>query len=368
MNETILAINPGSTSTKIAVYEGEKLIFESNIHHSTEELQNFERIVDQFDFRKNSIVKEVENHGVKLSDIDAVVGRGGLIYPLESGTYTINEQMKRDLVDSPVGSHASNLGGLIADEIAYQISSTTTRSVAAYVADPVVVDEMDDVARIAGHPLFTRKSVFHALNQKAVGKLYAKKTGKKYEELNLIIAHLGGGISVGAHRKGRVVDVNNTLDGEGAFTPERSGTLPVGDLVRLCFSGKYTQKEVSKMVKGEGGLVAHLGTNDTIAILENIKNGDAKSALVLDALCYNVAKSIGSMAVVLEGAVDAIIITGGMAYSELIVSAIERRVKFIAQIVIYAGQDEMHALASSALEVLRGEAQPKIYAPERLQR
>lgn len=365
MNNTVLAINPGSTSTKIAIYEGEKLIFESNIHHSNQELQHFECIADQFDFRKVSIIQEVENQGVKLSDIDAVIGRGGLIYPLASGTYTVNDDMKRDLIDSPVGSHASNLGGLIAEEIAHQISSTTGRSIGAYVADPVVVDEMDEVSRIAGHPLFVRKSVFHALNQKAVAKRYAKKTGCKYDELNLIVAHLGGGISVGAHRKGRVVDVNNTLDGEGPFTPERSGTLPVGDLVKLCFSGKYTQKEVAKMVKGEGGLVAHLGTNDTIAILENIKNGDAKSALVLDALCYNVAKLIGSMAVTLEGAVDAVIITGGMAYSELIVSAIERRVKFIAPVIIYAGQDEMNALASSVLEVLRGEVQPKIYAPKR---
>lgn len=357
MSETILAINPGSTSTKIAVYDGETLRFEQNIHHSNEELAQFASVVDQFDYRKEAVRSELDSHGVAVGDLAAVVGRGGLIHPIESGTYTVNEAMIGDLNNSPVGHHASNLGGLIARQIA------DAAGVEAYVADPVVVDEMDDVARVAGHPAFVRKSIFHALNQKAVARLYATKIGRPYEELNLVIAHLGGGISVGAHRKGRVVDVNNTLDGEGPMTPERAGTLPVGDLVKLCFSGNYTQQEVGAMVKGKGGLVAHLGTNDTIEVLEAIKKGDKKAELVLDALCYQTAKFIGEMAVVLEGAVDAILITGGMAYSEWIVERIGRRVAFIAPVEIFAGQDEMHALASSALAVLRGERAAKTYRP-----
>lgn len=364
MKETILAINPGSTSTKIALYQGDALIFENNIHHSNEQLAQFSSIVDQFTFRRDAILSLLDTQGVDLSQIDVVVGRGGLVYPIASGIYGVNEAMKRDLYNSPVGNHASNLGGLIADEIAKDVSSKTGRDVRAYVADPVVVDEMQDVARLSGHPLLERKSVFHALNQKAVAKLYARQIGRQYEDLNLIVVHLGGGISIGAHAKGRVVDVNNTLDGEGPFTPERAGTLPVGDLVKLCFSGKYTESQIKKMVKGEGGFVAHLGTNDTLAILDWIKQGDKHAALVLDALCYNVAKYIGSMATVLYGLVDAIIITGGMAYSEKIIDGIKSRVEFLAPVVVFAGQDEMHALSSSALSVLRNEAQAKIYAPE----
>lgn len=364
MKETILAINPGSTSTKIAVYEGERLLFESNIHHSNEELSTFSTIVDQFEYRRDAILADLKSHVVDLSQIDAVVGRGGLIYPIASGIYGVNDRMKEDLRNSPVGHHASNLGGLIADEIAREISIKTSRDVRAYVADPVVVDEMQDVARVSGHPLFERKSIFHALNQKAVARLYAAKVGRKYEDMNLIVAHLGGGISIGAHAKGRVVDVNNTLDGEGPFTPERSGTLPVGDLVRLCFSGKYTESQIKKMVKGEGGLVAHLGTNDTIEILQRIENGDQHAALVLDALCYNVSKYIGSMATVLCGNIDAILITGGMAYSEKIVNGIRSRVEFLSQVVIFPGQDEMHALAFNALGVLRGQISPMTYAPK----
>ena len=355
MNQTVLAINPGSTSTKIAVYDGDTLRFDANIHHSNEELAQFATVVDQFDFRRQAVLDELAAHGVALSDLAAVVGRGGLVRPIESGTYVVNKAMIRDLTNSPVGHHASNLGGLIARQIA------DAAGVEAYVADPVVVDEMDDVARIAGHPAFVRKSIFHALNQKAVARLYAAQIGKKYEELNLVVAHLGGGISVGAHRRGRVVDVNNTLDGEGPMTPERAGTLPVGDLIKLCFSGKYTQKEVGEMVKGRGGLVAHLGTNDTIEVLERIKKGDKKAELVLDALCYQTAKSIGEMAVALEGRVDAVLLTGGMAYSEWIVERIRRRVAFIGPFVVFAGQDEMHALASSALGVLKGEREAKVY-------
>ncbi|MEG2494115.1 MAG: butyrate kinase [Mucinivorans sp.] len=364
MSEMILAINPGSTSTKIAVFDGENLVFESNIHHSNQDLSLFDCIVDQFDFRKQAIEQELVNHSVSLMNFDVIVGRGGLIYPICSGTYPVNDAMKRDLVTSPVGEHASNLGGLIADEIARQISKETGRDVIAYIADPVVVDEMDDVARITGLPIFQRKSVFHALNHKSLARIYADKMGRKYEDMNMIITHLGGGISVAAHRHGMAIDVNNTLDGQGPFTPERSGTLPVGDLVKLCYSGKYTYEQMKKLVKGEGGFVAHLGTNDTQQVLRMVENGDQHAELILDALCYNIAKEIGAMSVVLHGEVDVIIITGGMAHSKEIVDRIMRRVDYIAPVIVYAGQNEMNALRDSVLGVLRGTITPKIYAPD----
>lgn len=353
----VLAINPGSTSTKIAVYEGQKPIFVRNIHHTADDLSSFKRIADQFSFRKESIIKAMEDESIALSTIDAIVGRGGLIYPLESGVYEVNESMIRDLSDSPIGHHASNLGGLIAEDIARELGG----SVKAYIADPVVVDELSDVARITGHPRFVRRSIFHALNQKAVGRAYAETIGKHYEELNLVVAHLGGGISVGAHKEGRVVDVNNALDGEGPFTPERAGTLPTGDLINLCFSGEFTKTELRKMIKGEGGLVAHLGTNEALTALNRAADGDSHAAEILDALCYNVAKSIGAMAAVLCGKVDAIIITGGMAHSRVITDYIRGMVEFVAPVAVYPGEDEMKALAMNGWLVLSGRVEPKEY-------
>jgi butyrate kinase len=233
----ILAINPGSTSTKVSLYEEEKLVFEKNLRHTIEELKGFEKISDQFHFRKDLIMNELVERHIDLKLINAVVGRGGLVKPIESGIYPVNQRMKEDLVKGVMGQHASNLGGLIADDIALSLPSAV-----AYIVDPVVVDEMDEVARISGHPLIVRRSIFHALNQKAVARIYAASIGKKYEELNLIIAHMGGGVSVGAHKKGRVVDVNNALDGDGPFSPERSGSLPAGQMAELCFSGKYSHK------------------------------------------------------------------------------------------------------------------------------
>lgn len=353
---TILTINPGSTSTKIAVFENETLLFEKTLRHTSEELEPYKTVSDQFEFRKSVIIKALEDEQFDLNRLSAIVGRGGLLHPLASGVYQVNDLMKSDLRESPIGEHASNLGGLIADNIA-----TSLPGVEAFIADPVVVDEMDDIARMTGHPLFTRSSIFHALNQKAVGRAYSKQIGKKYEDLNLIIAHMGGGVSVGAHLRGRVVDVNNALDGEGPFSPERAGTLPVGPLVNLCFSGKFTLSQVKKMVKGEGGIMAHLGINDARQAREMAAAGDIKAQQVLDSMCYSIAKYIGSMAVALSGEVDAILLTGGIAYSDQMMAKISQRVKFIAPISIFPGEDEMLALAQNGLMVLTGEVTPSVY-------
>ncbi|WP_461631633.1 butyrate kinase [Labilibaculum euxinus] len=352
----ILAINPGSTSTKIAVFQGDKSVFLKNIKHSNEELAQFGKISEQFEFRKNIIMKELVDAEIQIDLIEAVVGRGGLVKPIESGIYSVNERLKEDLRIGVLGEHASNLGGLIADNIAQALPRAK-----AYIADPVVVDEMIDVARISGHPEFQRVSIFHALNQKAIGRAFAQSVDKKYEEINVIVAHLGGGISVGAHCKGRVIDVNNALDGEGPFSPERSGTLPAGALAKLCFSGDYTLEDVKKMIKGEGGLVAHLGTNDAYDVELKAKAGDANAKLIQDAMSYQVGKSIGEMAAVLKGKVDGILLTGGIAHNPDLVNYIKEMVSFIAPVVIYPGEDEMKALAMNGYMVLRGEIQPREY-------
>ena len=355
-NERILAINPGSTSTKIAVYEGNKNIFLKTIRHTPEELQCYRKITDQFSFRKDIILKELKAAGIDLNSIRVVVGRGGLVKPIPSGIYEVNSRMIEDLKAGLMGEHASNLGGIIADEIARSLKDAK-----AYIADPVVVDELQDVARIAGHPLFKRVSIFHALNQKAVARLYARSQNKNYEDLNLLIAHLGGGISVGAHQKGKVIDVNNALDGEGPFSPERSGTLPVGQLAALCFSGEYTLEEVKKMITGKGGYMAYLNTNNAYEVEIAAREGNQKAALIQDALAYQVAKEIGAMASVLKGNVDAIILTGGIAHNTYVVNYITEMTGFIAPIVVYPGEDEMSALAINGLMVLRNEVNAGIY-------
>lgn len=352
----ILAINPGSTSTKVAVYQNAKSIFLKTIRHNTEELVGFKRITDQFEFRKDIIMKELQGAEIDINKISAVVGRGGLIKPIESGVYFVNDRMKEDLMNSIRGEHASNLGALIADDIARNLPSAK-----AYIADPVVVDELQDVARISGHPKFERVSIFHALNQKAIARQYAKSLDKKYEELNLIIAHLGGGISVGAHYNGRVIDVNNALDGEGPFSPERAGTVPAGQLAKLCFSGEVTYDEVKKMLTGQGGMVAHAGTNDAYEIEMKAKAGDKKAQLLQDAMSYNVAKHIGQMATVLKGKVDGIILTGGIAHNPYLVEYVKEMVGFIAPVSVYPGEDEMQALALNGLMVLRGDVLPHEY-------
>lgn len=353
----ILAINPGSTSTKVSLFEEEILVFEKNLRHTIKELDRFEKISDQFHFRKNLIMNELIERNVELSHIYAVVGRGGLVKPIKSGVYPVNQRMKEDLINGVMGQHASNLGGLIADDIAASLPSAT-----AYIVDPVVVDEMDDVARISGHPLIVRRSIFHALNQKAVARIYAASINKKYEELNLVIAHMGGGMSVGAHKKGRVIDVNNALDGDGPFSPERSGSLPSGQMAELCFSGKYSYSEIKSMITGKGGMVAYLGTNSFIEVRAMAEGGDEKAKFICKAAAYQVVKEIGAMSAALKGEVDAIILTGGMSFDVPYVKNIEEMVSFIAKVVVYPGEDEMKALAFNGLLALDGQIEIRTYS------
>jgi len=357
MNEVyrVLAINPGSTSTKIAVFDNEDLVFERVLRHTYDEIGKYKTICHQFAFRENVITESVKEAGVELKTLSAIVGRGGLLKPITGGTYSVNGRMLEDLKVGLSGEHASNLGGILAYEIASELN------IPSFIVDPVVVDEMNDIARISGMPDIERKSIFHALNQKAIGRKAAHDLGKPYRGSNLVVVHLGGGISVGAHEDGRIIDVNNGLDGEGPFTPERTGGLPTGDLVRLCYSGKYTLNEMKKKVVGQGGLVAYLNTNDGREVSKMVKEGDERAELVYKAMAYQVAKEIGSCATVLKGKVDAIVLTGGIAYDEMFTGWIKERVSFIAQVLIYPGEDEMIALAEGALRVLSGEEEAKIY-------
>lgn len=354
----ILAINPGSTSTKFAVYHDSECILNKTLRHSLDELMRYNNVVDQFDFRKGLIIDSLVEEGIDVDSLKIIIGRGGLTYPLQSGVYKINNLMLEHVRQGVLGQHASNLGPLLADYIALQIPGAC-----AYIADPVVTDELWDVARIAGHPKFKRLSIFHALNQKATARLHAAKSGRKYEELNLIVAHLGGGISVGAHQQGRVVDVNNGFDGEGPFSPERSGTLPVGQLIGMCFSGRYTEDQVRRMVVGEGGYVGYLGTNNAREVDEMAAAGNEKAQLVRDALYYQVAKYIGEMAVVLEGRVDAILLTGGMVHSRQLVEAVGSKVSFLGPVFDYPGEDELQALAMNALLAANKEVEIRVYKP-----
>ncbi|MFT5875586.1 MAG: butyrate kinase [Clostridium sp.] len=355
MSYKLLIINPGSTSTKIGVYEDENEILEETLRHSSEEIGNFEGIFEQLNFRKDVILNILKEKNFDINTLDAIVGRGGLLKPIEGGTYAVNEAMLNDLKIGVQGEHASNLGGIIANEIAKYLN------IPAFIVDPVTVDELIDVARISGLPEIERVSIFHALNQKAVARRYAKENGKKYEEINLIVAHLGGGISVGAHEAGRVIDVNNALDGDGPFSPERAGGLPVGDLAKMCFSGKYTLDDIKKKINGKGGFVAYLNTNDAREVEDKAQAGDVKCKLISDAMGYQVAKEIGKCAAVLSGKVDAIILTGGIAYGKPMVNYIKERVEFIANVVVYPGEDELLALAEGGLRVLSGKEKAKEY-------
>lgn len=356
MGYLILAINPGSTSTKIAVFEDEKELFVETIRHTISELSVFKNITDQYEFRKEAILTALKKHKVPLSSFSAIVGRGGLLKPIPSGVYEVSDKMISDLKDTNKGEHASNLGGIIAANLAKE-----SKDCKAYIADPIVVDELSNVARVSGHPLFQRLSIFHALNHKAIAKIFAASIGKEYGQLNLIVAHLGGGVTVGAHLKGRVVDVNNGLNGEGPFSPERSGTLPSYALAELCFSGEYSLSQVKKMITGEGGLVAHLGTNSFSYVAEKVEEGDEKYTLISDAFAYNVAKAIGGCAVVFSGEVDAILITGGVAFNSKLMDKLTDMVKFIAPVKIYPGEDEMSAMAMNGLAVLTGREKASVY-------
>lgn len=357
MGRLILAINPGSTSTKFSLFEEDKLIFENTLRHSAEELKGYEKITDQFHFRKDLIMQELAERKVEFTNIKAVVGRGGLLKPIESGIYEVNSKMIHDLATGHYGQHASNLGALIAHDLAMFLQGAH-----AFIVDPVVVDEMQDVARISGHPEIERRSIFHALNQKAVARIYADKINRRYDDLNLIVAHMGGGISIGAHLKGRVIDVNNALNGDGPLSPERSGGLPAGQLADLCFSGKYKHGEIKSMITGKGGMVAYLGTNNFIEAANLADAGNKKARLVKHAVSYQVGKEIGAAAAVLHGKVDAIILTGGLAYDEENVNIITSMVEFIGKVVVYPGEDELKSLAYNGLLALDGKIEVKTYS------
>jgi butyrate kinase len=353
----ILAINPGSTSTKIAIFDDCKEIYSETLRHSTEEISDFPKIIDQYEFRKKIILDSLKKTGLTPDDFDAVVGRGGLLKPIPGGVYKVNDNMIDDLRMEILGEHASNLGAFIAHEI----TQSATKKIDAFIVDPVVVDELQNIARYSGRPELPRISIFHALNQKAVARRYAREQKSKYEDLNLIVVHLGGGITVGAHFKGKVIDVNNGLDGEGPFSPERSGSLPVGALTKLCFSNKYQIHEVRKMITGKGGLVAYLNTNNANEVEERIINGDIKASEIYEAMAYQIAKEIGSVSVVFKGMIDAILITGGLAKSDMLTDWIKDRVEFLAPVKVYPGEDEMQALAEGVYFALKGELEIKEY-------
>lgn len=351
----ILAINPGSTSTKIALFENNKNVFIETLSHKTEEIEKYELIYDQLEFRKDIIIRILQKRDVLISSLDAVVGRGGNMKPVQGGTYLVNKQMLEDLKVGVMGQHASNLGGIIAHSIACY------DKIPAFVVDPVIVDEFDELARISGMPEIRRKSKDHPLNQKAVSRLAAEELGGKYEHFNFLVAHMGGGISVGVHKKGKIIDVNNCLDGDGPFSPERSGGLPVGELIDICYSGKYTKQELRKKLVGQGGLVAYLGTNDGREVVKRINMGDEKARLIYEAMAYQLSKEIGAGASVLKGEVDAILLTGGLAFDNMLVNWIKERVSYIAKVMVYPGENEMVALCQGVLRVLTGEEKVKTY-------
>lgn len=349
-----LIINPGSTSTKIGVFEDETLLFEETLRHSTEEISKYASIVDQKDFRKKIITDLLTEKNFDTKSLNVVVGRGGMLKPIPGGTYAVADALLEDLKKGVQGQHASNLGGILAREIGDEIG------VPSFIVDPVVVDEMMPIARYSGVPELPRISVFHALNQKAVAKRYAKESGKAYESLNLIVVHMGGGVSVGAHEKGKVVDVFNALDGDGAFSPERAGGVPSGALIKMCFSGKYTEKEIYSKIVGKGGFNAYLGTND-MRDVKKLADQDPKADEIKEAFLFQVAKDIGSMACVLNGKVDQIIITGGIAYNDFVVDTLKERAGWIAPFTVYPGEDELLALTQGALRVLNGEEKAMEY-------
>jgi butyrate kinase len=357
----ILTINPGSTSTKVALFEDEAPVFVETIRHPSEEIAVLEQIADQYAMRHETIMALLQEKGVNVRTLDAVVGRGGVLSPIPSGTYAVNQKMLDELCAPKEREHASNLGAILAYEIA------SVSGVPAFIVDPVCVDEFDPIARLSGLPEIERRSLSHALNLKAAARRAAKELGKKYADLNLVVVHLGGGISVAAHRQGRQVDVNQALDGTGPFAPERAGGLPVGDVVRMCYSMppyehiRLTYEEMFKKLAGRGGLVAHLGTNDAVEVERRIAAGDEHARSIYEAMAYQIAKEIGLMATVLRGEVDAIVITGSLAHSDMLLSWIRERVAWIAPIKVYPGEDEMLSMAQGALRVLRGEEASQTY-------
>lgn len=351
----ILIINPCLNSTKIGIFENEISIFEKKIIHQGEEKHSYNRITDQHELRKTCILEILHTEGINISKLDAVCARGGLLRPINGGTYKVNEQMVADLHSGYSGEHASNLGGIIAHEIASGLN------IPAFIVDPVVVDELEPIARISGFPLIERKSIFHSLSQKAVARRVAKELGKQYEELNLIVAHLGRGITVGVHRYGKVVDVNDGLHGEGPFSQERAGTVPAGAMINLCFSGKYSEEELISMLVEKSGFVGYLGTIEPSRVEQMVYNGDERAKLVFSAMAYQVAKEIGSASAVLSGRVDAIVLTGELADGKRLVEEISSRINWIADVYVHPGENELLALAEGVLRILRCEEAAKKY-------
>jgi len=352
----ILVINPGSTSTKLAVFEDETATTSQTIAHAHEEIAAFPRIPDQYAFRRDAVLAFLSREGVAVASLDAVVGRGGLLRPLASGTYRVSERMLEELRSpNKERDHVSNLGAMIAHDIA-QLANLP-----AFIVDPVCVDEFEPLARVAGLPEIERKSFSHALSLKSVARRAARDLGRPYGELNMVVVHMGGGISVSAHRHGRMVDVNQALDGTGPFSPERVGGLPPGDVLRMACSGQHTHEELFRRFTRRGGLLAHLGTNDAIEVERRIGAGDERARLIYEAMAYQICKEIGLMATVLKGQVDATVLTGGLAHSAVLIGWIRERVEWIAPLLVYPGQDEMLAMAQGVLRVLRGEEKAKEY-------
>jgi len=352
----ILVINPGSTSTKISIFEDKKEVYKEKLDHPKEKIAKFSHIPDQFEFRKKIVLNTIKKAGFSLNDFDAIGARGGNMHPLESGTYRVNEKMIEDLMGLQYGEHASNLGAPLAYTLASEVA------IPAFIVDPVIVDEMQPIAKVTGLKDIKRKAKDHPLNQKAAAREAAKKLGITYNEGNFIVAHLGGGISVASHRKGRIIDVNDALNGDGPFSPERAGDLPNIAVVDMCFSGKYTKEEIKKFLAGKGGLVSHLGTNSLIKVEKMIADGAKYAKLVFDAMVYQIAKEIGKHASVMKGEVDAIVLTGGLAHSEDLTKGIKEYVTFIAPLFVYPGEHEMEAIARGVRKVLEGKEQAKEYS------
>jgi butyrate kinase len=356
MDQLILVINPALHSTKISVFDYRKQIFLTNIRHTAETLEQFNKIADQYEFRMNAIYNELSKANINLKDIKIVVGRGGLLKPISGGVYEVNDAMIKDIWN-PMGEHESNLGGLIAYEIAKGIGP----NIKAIIIDPASVDEMDDIAKISGMPELQRKSLLHTLNQRTIARNFVREIGRNYDEINVIVAIIAKSISVGAHRQGRIIDVNNGLIGDGPMSIERSGTVPCGDLVDLCFSGKYNIGEIKKKMRGEGGVFAYLGTSNPYEIEKKIESGDKYAELIYSALAYQVAKEIGALSTVLNGKVDGILISGELAYSNFLINAITERIGHLGLIRIYPGEDEMDAYGMYGYMVLSGEITAKEY-------
>lgn len=346
----ILVVNPKDRLTQIAVYDNHKMLYLINRKHSGDDLASFNQLLDQVEYRKNIILNELKNNDFSFDQLKIIISRGGLIKPVQSGVFAVNEPMKRDLINSPVGEDIINIGGLLADALAREFPG-----VMALVADPTVVDELEDVSRVTGYPGFERKSVFHALSQKAVAKQHAEMNSMRYEDLNLIVAHIGNGTTVGAHRKGRVIDVNQGFDGDGPFSSIRSGSLPMGEIVKMCFDEKMTKDQVHCLLTHCGGLNAHLGTTNISDLEKMIENGDKHARLIMEAMAYQISKSIGEMYAVLRSEVNAILITGDLAYSNFLIHCILDHVNKMAPVFIYPGDNDVQAMAANANRVLKGE-------------